>query len=173
MNRWDPRTPLAAVWKHLDAYARKPEGTSCPACRRKVKYVKRRINQNQAETFVAICRETFWTRSQSAPRPWIHVERDLVRKGLAPLKGRDWTLLKFWGLIEPKPDLENPGGHKAGLWRVTDFGLEVFRNPRRLLLFDYVETFDNTAKGRGARTRSLVSCLGRAFDFEEEIRRAS
>ena len=161
------------MWRHLNDYARKSGGTDCPACGRKVEFKRRRINKNQAETFVAICRETYLVRSQSTPRPWVHVERELVARGYAPTVGGDWTFLKFWGLIEAKPDPVNPGGHKAGYWRVTEFGLEVFNHPKREILRSYVETFNNQKRGQADQYVSLVARLGRSFEPAEEIRRAA
>ena len=102
---------------------------------------------------------------------WIHVEHDLVATGLAPRVGRDWSFLKFWNLIEPANRDPNPRAKKSGLWRLTPFGLEVFSHPRRELLRSYIETFDNQLKGQSPHFVSLVKCLGRDFDYREEIER--
>lgn len=172
-HRWSATSTLEEIWEHLRKFASERGGTKCPACGRGVAFAKRRIHRSQAETFLAIARETHRTRSlPHNPRPWVHVERDLVAHGLAPSVGRDWSLLKWWGLIEPASASRDPSAPGSGYWRITEFGIFVFQNPRKSLLSSYVETFANSKRGESSVKVSFASCLGRSFDYADEIRRA-
>lgn len=170
-----PESTVAHCQAYLRDRMRKRETVPCPVCSRTVRVARRRINRAQAETLLAIYRETLVRRPSRHYRPWIHVEHELVAEGKAPSVGRDWSQLRHWKVIESKvrSGSADPKAKGSGYWRLTDFGLEVMENPKRLLLPDWIDTWNGRAWSYGPLRVSFVSCLGRAFNFDEEIRRAS
>ena len=156
------REALRAEWR---------EGTECPCCSQKVKLWKRRVNRGMAEVLVALARETIRRRSTPGHRPYVNVERDLIR-GDEELQGaRDWATLKFWGLIEPLSD--GAGRRLAGEWRITEAGLWVVSHPDRPLLAEFVEVFNDRARSKSDEKRSLRDALQRPFVWEEIAGRAA
>ena len=148
------------------------EPVPCPCCSRTVSVARRRIRSSQAETLLAIYRETLKQNPNLARRPtWLHVEHELLRTGVVENPGRDWSLLRHWRLIARKTTDRNPSGIEAGYWSITRFGIEVVQNPRRALLDSWVDTFNGKAWQRSTNRVSFVQALDRTFDYDLEIRR--
>lgn len=159
--------------EEIRAYMRERwgEGVECPCCSQNVKLWKRRVNRGMAEVLVALARETVRRRISPDHRPYINVERDLIR-GNEELQGaRDWATLRFWNLIEP---LGDGGSRKAtGEWRITVGGLWIVSHPDRALLPDWIEVFNNRARGQSEEKRSLLDALQRPFSWQEVAGRAA
>lgn len=157
----DIREALRAEWD---------EGTECPCCSQRVKLYRRRVNSGMAEILVGLARETIRRRISPDHRPYIHIEQDLVR-GNERLQGaRDWSTLKFWGLIEPLGD--GAARKAAGEWRITPAGLWVVEHPDRALMADYILVFNDKPRGQSEEKRSLADALQRPFKLEELVRAA-
>lgn len=167
MNRrpeWQPTI------EEIRAYMRErwDEGVECPCCSQRVQLYRRRINRGMSEVLVAMARETIEKRVQLEHYPWIHVEHDLVEKGKAPRRARDFSLLRFWDLIEPNP--ATASGKSSGQWRLTPKGLWIVEHPRRELLAAFVEVFNDRKRGESKERISFATALRRPFDFELEVR---
>ena len=58
---------------------------------------------------------------------WLHVPSYIAEmvadhpRRAAAVRG-DWAKLKFWGLIEEKPDVRDDGSPRVGYWRMTPLG---------------------------------------------------
>lgn len=160
-TRGEMRAYLYANWR---------DGVPCPCCDQRVQLYLRRINRGQAETLIALARETLARRINDRHFPWINVERDLVDEGKAPKRARDFSLLRFCGLIEPFDD--GSSTKKAtGDWRITAFGMWVVEHPRTELLPAYVEVFNGRPRGQSKKKRTLLDALRRPFSFEQEVLR--
>lgn len=147
------------------------EGVACPCCSQKVKLYRRRINSGMAEILIALARETVRRRIDPNHRPYIHVERELVRGNELLQGARDWTTLKFWGLIEPLGD--GVARRAAGEWRITEAGLWTVSHPDRALLHDWIAVFNDRVRDRSDEKRSLLDALQRPFRWEEVAGRAA
>lgn len=147
------------------------DGVECPCCSQKVKLYRRTVNRGMAEVLVAIARETVRRRISSDHRPYINVERDLIRGNEALQGARDWATLRFWNLVEPLGD----GGTRraAGEWRITVGGLWIVSHPDRALLPEWIEVFNNRPRGQSDKKRSLCDALQRPFRWEEVAGRAA
>lgn len=158
--------------EQIRAYMREnwEEGVACPCCSQKVKLYRRRVNAGMAEVLVALARETVRRRVNPQHRPYVHVERELVRGNELLECARDWTTLKFWVLIEPLGD--GSARRTAGEWRITEFGLWVVSHPDRPLLHDFVEVFNDRPRGASEEKCSLLDALRRPFRWEEVAGRA-
>ena len=105
---------------YLETQIAKREPAPCPCCSRTVSIARRRIRSSQAETLLAIYRETLKRNPNLVRRPtWIHVERELLARGLVDNPGRDWSLLRHWRLIARKTSDRNPSGVETGFWSIS------------------------------------------------------
>lgn len=166
---WD--STLRELREYLRANYR--EGVDCPCCSQRVKLYQRRLNRGQAEMLIAIARETVRRRISPDHFPWIHVEHDLMETGRGPKRCRDFSVMRFWGLIEPF-DSDDPFVTTApGSWRLTKFGLWVVEHPDRPLLAEYVEVYNNRKRGESEKKITLRAALRRSFSLEEVKGRAA
>lgn len=65
------------------------------------------------------------------------------------------------------------GRRSPGEWRITEAGLWVVSHPDEPLLAEFVEVFNNRARGRSDDRRSLREALQRPFSWEEVAGRAA
>ena len=146
------------------------EPAPCPCCSRTVSVARRRIRASQAETLLAIYRETLKRNPALERRPtWIHVEHELIAPGIVKNPGRDWSVLRHWGVIARKTSARNPGEANNGFWSITRLGIDVVNSPRSPLLEAWIDTFNGKAWQRSPDRVSLVQALARSFDYEQEI----
>ena len=157
---------------YLESRIARREPTPCPCCSRTVSVARRRLRASQAETLLAIYRETLKRNPGLERRPtWLHVEHELIAPGIVDNPGRDWSILRHWRLIARKTSDRNPGEANNGFWSITRFGINVVESPRSPLLESWVDTFNGQSWKRSPDRVSLVQALGRSFDYETEIRR--
>lgn len=171
MIRWD--STLRELRDYIRERWRESDGVECPCCSQRVKLYRRTINRGQAEMLVALATETVRRRVQLEHYPWIHVEHEIIETGKGPARCRDWPLLRFWGLIEPKAGDDAETRRNPGMWRLTPAGLWAVEHPKRPLLAEFVEVYNNAKRGESPEKRSLAQALRRPFDFEEVRRRAA
>jgi len=130
-------------------------GVTCPCCGQYVKLYKRKLNSGMA---VALIRMYSHARLD-----WVNV-KDFLRQHKYR-NNHDWTLLRFWGIIE-EDNQEGPEGAKsAGHWRITpkghNFVLNRIRVPKRVSLYN------NQFRGFDEETTSIVEALGDHFNYHE------
>ena len=97
---------------------------------------------------------------------WIKVEefmRDNKFKS-----SHDWALLRFWGLIEERPNPNNPKSKSSGEWKITKLGYQFAENLIRVKSHVYLE--NNKLTGMSEERTSIVEALGKAFDYQELMR---
>ena len=162
--------PLRDSIAYIIKNARK--GVKCPCCFQIVKLRQRKFNAGMAATLVAMWAETLRRERQGNRDPWIHVEHQLVEKGLAPKRCRDFSQMRYLGLIESKARMTRttgPDANDTGFYKVTTLGRHVCENPRRPLIRKYMLTFDNGVHGFEGPEISLKQALGDRFDFQELV----
>jgi hypothetical protein len=95
-------------------------------------------------------------------REWVHVVTDMKDESTAS-RG-DWAKLRFWGLIEEKPNTDKKK-KSSGYWRLTDLGKQFVRGeisvPRVKVFRDgmVVETSEELV--------SITEALGEPFDYRK------
>lgn len=105
--------------------ARFGKGATCPCCNQFVKLYKRPFSKSIAFVLLLIAR--YYRRYDVQPTEWLHVPSYLVEavasnpRRAAAVRG-DWAKLKFWGLLEEKPDVRADGSPRVGYWRMTPLG---------------------------------------------------
>jgi hypothetical protein len=118
-----PKTTLEEAKKWLRA--RFGKGATCPCCNQFVKLYKRPFNKSMAYVLLLIAR--YYRRIEVKESDWLHVPsyiNEVVASNprrSAAVRG-DWAKLKFWGLIEEKPETRLDGSPRIGYWRMTPLG---------------------------------------------------
>ena len=141
------------------------EGVRCPCCDQWAKEYRRKLNAGMAATLIALWSATLERESFGNRDPWFHIDRDLVGKGRAPARCRDFSVLKAWGLIEPKPVA--PGAVHSGFWAITARGRMVCRNPKAQWLRKYVVLYNGQHLRFEGPMISVMQALDSKFDFGE------
>ena len=149
----------AHFWANLD------EGTTCPCCGRYAKRYKRRIHAGMARVLVQLYH---LTRTGS----WADYRKACVVDG--KIMGRDFTILRYWGLVEQLadggPDLSGiPGeiaeGSGSGLWRITALGQQFVNG--RCTVPRWVEVFNDQPGAMATEQITVQQALGKKFNYEE------
>jgi hypothetical protein len=69
----------------------------------------------------------YYRRIEVKQDEWLHVPSYIAEVAVgnprraAAVRG-DWAKMKFWGLIEEKPDVRADGSPRVGYWRMTQLG---------------------------------------------------
>jgi predicted transcriptional regulator len=101
------------------------KGVSCPCCNQFVKLYKRKLNSGMAMALIHIYKQG----------NWINV-KDYMRKNSLP-NNHDWTLLRYWGLIEESTKTEE-GKKTNGVWRITQKGVKFIEKKINVQIIDNV-----------------------------------
>lgn len=128
------------------------KGVVCPCCTQFVKLYKRKLNSGMAITLIRIYRYSMG---------WVPV-KDFLRLNKWH-NGHDWTLLRFWGLMEEKQ--HEPGENSSGQWKITAKGINFVLNqttvPKRLLMYN------QSGYGFEGGETSITEALGNKFNYQE------
>lgn len=131
------------------------DGERCPCCTQFVKVYERTINSTMACGLVAV-----WARAR---REFAHVPSLLEDAGLAAKMGGQFAKLRYWGLIEEKPDDERADGGHAGYWRVTALGELWIRGETEIQKIARI--FDGRCLGLKGDLITLSQALREPFDL--------
>lgn len=138
-------------------------GVDCPCCGQFVKRYRRKLNSGMCVFLIELYRRSM--RDQELPEwpPWIQ-----ATTVDALLFNRDYSKLKYWGLIEPKPTNREeglPDKSSAGLWRITKLGIEFVR--RHVKVKKYVFLYNQRYFGQDGEEVDIVESLGSKFNYVE------
>lgn len=130
------------------------KGCECPTCGQIVRLYKRKLNSGMA--FVLI---TMYSHSKG----FFHVKDMLRENGLH--NGHDWTLLKYWGLIQ---ELDLPPGStqkSSGKYRVTKAGEEFIFGARKVS--KHILIYNKRFQGFSNEETTIQESLGETFNYYE------
>ena len=105
--------------------ARFGKGATCPCCNQFVKLYRRPFSKSMAYVLLLIAR--YYRRDDVKHDEWLHVPSYIAETAVgnprraAAVRG-DWAKLKYWNLIEEKPDVRVDGSPRVGYWRMTPLG---------------------------------------------------
>lgn len=155
--------------------SRRGDGVECPCCDQWVEEYRRSLNTGMAATLVALWAATNLREELGGLDPWFHVERELVKTGRSPCSSRDFSIMRFWGLIEPRPPKDpraKKGAAGTGYWRITDDGRTACANPKHPFCRKYIVMYnDRPLRFEGPRI-SLVQALGKRFKMLDLVFKA-
>lgn len=147
----------AARQKTMREAENAPAGALCPCCGQVCKVYKRHINSPMARFLIWLVRSY-----EELPR-WIHLKQFPMiqnRRG-----GGDYGKLVHWGLIEQKPNHDEPDKRTSGEWRPTPKGIEFVH--RRISVPDAVFLYDNIRQGFSDIKIDIDFALGQEFSYQE------
>jgi len=144
------------------------KGATCPCCQQFVKLYKRPFNKSMAYVLLLIAR---YYRRVPRPDEWLHVPSYIAEVAVgnprraAAVRG-DWAKLKFWGLIEEKPDVRADGSPRIGYWRLTPLGQKFV--DREVKVPSHVYIYNGEALQRAVDEQITIDdALGTEFSYSE------
>ena len=160
-----PTSTLVEAKKWLRA--RFAQGATCPACNQFVKLYKRKFNKSMA--YVLLLMESHFMGD--VVDEWLHVPSYIAEmvsdnpRRAAAVRG-DWAKLKFWGLIEEKPDVRADGSPRVGYWKLTPLGRQFAR--RQVKVPSHVYIYNGEALQRTVEEMITIDdALGTEFSYDE------
>lgn len=115
------------------------KGASCPCCGQFVKLYKRSLSKSSAYVLLLIA---CYFRGDPVEE-WLHVPSYIAEmvsdhpRRAAAVRG-DWAKLKYWGLIEEKPDIRADGSPRVGYWRLTQLGRDFVNRKVKVASHIYI-----------------------------------
>jgi hypothetical protein len=146
---------IAEGKKFLDHNAAK--GTLCPCCERPYKIYRRTVNGDMAVFLIR-----FYKLFGALP-PGVYSK---IPKEIKP-NGGDYAKLRFWGLIEPKPNARRKDGStRSGQWAMTDLGRRFVRREVSIWVGAY-ELDGNFLAFDQSSYVVIDQCLEKDFNYNE------
>jgi len=150
-----PHLNWSSIHAEFLRFVRKSKGAECPCCKQHAKEYKRRLNSSIAAGLVVLSKMDHGT---------FHHVREILERLKATTVGRDFALLKYWGLIEEQYN-EDTGKRSSGMWRITEKGVRFangeIKVPRHIFLYAGRET------GRSFEETTIFEALGDKFNYSE------
>lgn len=131
--------------------AHRLEGVKCPCCGQYVRLYRHRLNSQMAKALV----QMYYL--DQAGEEYIHVLQELKPSN------RMYSLMRFWGLIEPAGNCDN-SKKSSGYWKITQAGKDFVCGgevPR------YVYLYDNQKYGESEEMTTIRQAFGKRFDYQE------
>jgi len=149
-----------ATIKELKAYLRAnfEKGVDCPCCGQFVKLYKRKLNSGMAVTLIRI-----YNQNKHDEENWIPVKEFLRINKYK--NSHDWTLLKHWGLLQEKEQIENNINKSSGYWKITKKGKEFVKN--KISVPNKVHIYNNIVLGFSDDNTTIIESLGKHFKYQE------
>ena len=145
------------------------KGATCPCCNQFVKLYPRKMNKSMAYVLLLIAR--YYRRIGVSPDEWLHVPSYIAEiavgnpRRAAAIRG-DWAKLKFWGLIEEKPEMRKDGSKRIGYWRLTQLGRQFV--DREVKVSSHVYIYNGEPLQRSADDQITIDdALGTEFSYAE------
>lgn len=126
--------------------------TICPCCDRHAQIYHRALNGGQAAQIIKLYR-------LGGQYGWIH--SSAVAGEMGP---SDFSKLQYWGLIEPKPNNENPDKKESGFYMLTEKGADFVKCD--ILVPSHVIVYNNTVKGYSEKQIGIIEALGNKFNYQ-------
>jgi 5-methylcytosine-specific restriction endonuclease McrA len=150
-----PYAGLDEVREEILEAAKTKSGTKCPVCDRICKVYKRKLNSRMAAAVV-------WMVN-NFDKDWIDIPNSAPR--FIVRTGGQYGTLRYWGLIEQKPNDDDPKKKGSGLWRPTELGIKFVNREKKIPTHVYL--YNNEVKGFTEELMSIDEALGESFDYEE------
>ena len=119
----------------------------CPCCDAPVKLYHRPLGREIAEALVWLCQQWWatpdaeWILAKKHPYHRLHIGK-----------------VRYWGLVEQKPNTEDPSMKTVGLWRPTELGLRFVSDPT-VRVPKYKDIFHDVVRGESDATVNIVEAL--------------
>jgi len=141
-------------------------GVECPCCGQFVKQYKRKFNAGMALSLIIL-----YKMNKETPGRWVHIQNEFAGMKILAT-GIDYSQLKRWGFIEPKPlDERADGFWSSGYWRITQQGIDFATSKTTILPIAMI--YDNKTQGFSGDAITISQALGKKFNYAELMDRDS
>lgn len=130
------------------------KGCKCPACGQHVQLYKRKLNSGMALVLIRLYKEY--------PDDWVPVKEWLRIKKYK--NNHDWTMLKYWELIEEKKN-DDPKKKSNGYWRITNKGKNFVNFV--ITVPTHIHIYNKKFRGYSEEHTNIKNALKNHFDYEE------
>jgi hypothetical protein len=144
------------------------KGATCPCCHQFVKLYKRPFNKSMAYVLLLIA---CYFRGDAVDE-WLHVPSYIAEmvsdhpRRAAAVRG-DWAKLKFWGLIEEKPEKRDDGSPRVGYWRLTPLGNQFVKRQVKVPSHVFIYNGAPLPKRASDDLITIDDALGTEFKYSE------
>lgn len=135
------------------------DGEECPCCMQFAKIYQRKLNSGMAYALIWLVR---WFE-KNPESDYVFVNKLADRMVLR--RGGEWTLIRYWGLIEEKPSDPKSDQRTSGLWRPTPLGIEFAKG--EVMVQKYALTYNRGCQGLEGGLVDIRECLGDQFSYKE------
>jgi hypothetical protein len=146
---------LRKAWRNAIEH----DGAHCPVCDRWGKIYPRSINISMAKSLIWLC------SAKADESGWVNV----------PVDGPQWVVrtnqlstLRWWGLVERRPNTDDDKRKHSGFWKATQIGLDfVTKNTR---VPKKVFTYNGYVEGTSLETVAIEDCFKEMFDYQDVMK---
>jgi hypothetical protein len=125
----------------------------CGECGRFAKVYKRSLSKTTLKQLIAI-----YVLSGDTRR-WVHIAEVVKDVNM------DFNHAKYWGLVEAKPNEDNPKKKCSGFWRLTELGRNFVSG--HVSVPRYTFTFGDEPVGTSAEEVFITSPTYKNFNYQE------
>ena len=134
-----------------------PKGVVCKCCGQLVKVYPRQVYKTIAVRLIKLYR-----LHQTGAAEYYH----LSKIGTPTNGGGDFTKLRYWRLIEQRPDLEDPDKKSDGYWKITQAGINFVEGKKSII--KYCHVYNNVVGYRSGGQINIHDALGKEkFNYPE------
>lgn len=138
------------------------DGVECPCCTQYVKLYRRKITSSMAYGLILVYRYF----EDHPDMEWLHMTNYLNLLDIPfPVKSGDKAMLRFWGLIEGKPEMREDKSNRAGYWKITDLGREFVRGVATVK--SHAKIFNSKCYGLTGEQITIYQALTEKFIYSE------
>lgn len=154
-------TTLAQAQQAMLSSVKAGNPVTCPCCKQLVMLYERPITSSMAKVLILLHRH-FKNHAD-----WLHVPGYLseMNKIGAAVRGGDWSKLRYWALIEEKPEVRGDGSKRAGFYKMTDLGHQFARGEAKVS--KTAKIYNGRFLGFGDGQVSIQDCLGTEFNYDQ------
>jgi hypothetical protein len=144
------------------------KGATCPCCHQFVKLYRRAFSKSMAYVLLLIACYFCGDHVEE----WLHVPSYIAEmvadhpRRAAAVRG-DWAKLKFWGLIEEKPETRDDGSPRVGYWRLTSLGRQFVKRQVKVPSHVYIYNGAPLPKRTADALITIDDALGTKFSYAE------
>lgn len=152
---FDKPNSLEEARIYVDRNASK--GVICPCCSQYVRTYNRKMNSGMSIVLIYLY--------LTGRNDWIQVKQFLL--SMKYKNNHDWTLLKYWGLLEQKEKSPEDSDKLKylGYWKVTEKGRLFVKNT--ITVRERIVLRNNDFKGYDGGYISIIDSLGKHFNYSE------
>ena len=134
------------------------KGTTCPCCKQIVKQYRRKMHSAMGVMLIQ-----FYRLSNGADE-WVHVS-ELYQKGNKTTTSADYAYLRYWNLLEKKPEDKDQDKKSNGYWRITQRGRQFVMGNRKEL--SHILLYNGGFYGLAGELVNITDVLGDKFSYKE------